>query len=81
MHLEKEQAFYEKNKTELRLKYAGKRIVIANNNVLGVYESDREALRETIKTMPRGSFMVKYIPLDSKKETIRLTPISNIINE
>ena len=80
MHLEKEQAFYETNKTELRAKYAGKRIVIANDKILGVYNSDREAMRETIKTMPRGSFMVKHIPVNPQKEIIRLSPIGNVIS-
>ena len=80
MHLEKEQAFYEANRAELRSKYAGKRVVIANNKVLGVYNSDREALRETSKTMPRGSFMVKYIPENPKKEVIHISPIGNIIS-
>ena len=79
MHLEKEQAFYEANRAELRLKYAGKRVVIASDKILGIYDSDREAIRETIKTMPRGSFMVKYIPINPKKEVIRLSPIGNII--
>jgi len=79
MHLEQEQAFYEANRIELRSKYAGKRVVIANNKVLGVYDSDREAIRETAKNRPRGSFMVKYIPLDAQKEKIRLSPIGNVI--
>ena len=79
MHLEKEQAFYEANKAELRSKYAGKRVVINSDKILGVYDSDREAIRETAKTMPRGSFMVKYIPIDPKKEKIRLSPIGNVI--
>jgi hypothetical protein len=80
MHLEKEQTFYEANRDELRSKYAGKRIVIACNEVLGVYDSDREAIKETAKTMPRGSFMVKYIPADPQKEIIRLSPIGNVIS-
>ena len=77
MRLEKEQAFYEANKTELRSKYAGKRVVIASNKILGVYESDREAMRETVKIMPRGSFMVKYIPENPQKESMRISPIGN----
>jgi len=80
MHLEKEQAFYEANKVELRSKYAGKRVVIATDKVLGIYDSDREAVQETSKTIPRGSFMVKYIPVDPQKEKIRLSPIGNIIS-
>jgi len=80
MHFENEQAFYEANKTELRSRYAGKRVVIATNKILGIYNSDREAIQETAKTMPRGSFMVKYIPVDPKKEKIHLSPIGNIIS-
>jgi len=79
MHLEKEQAFYEANKAELRLKYLGKRVVIANDKVLGVYNSDREAIQETVKTVPRGTFMVKYIPTNPQKEKIRLSPVGNVI--
>jgi len=79
MHLDKEQAFYEANKDELRSKYSGKRVVIASNKILGVYDSDREALQATTKTMPRGSFMVKYIPENPQKEVIRLSPIGNIV--
>ena len=80
MHLEKEQAFYEANRVELRSKYAGKRVVIASNKVLGVYDSDREAMQETSKTLPRCSFMVKYIPENPKKEVIRISPIGNIVS-
>ena len=80
MRLEKEQAFYESNRAELRSKYAGKKVVIASNKILGIYDSDREALQETTKTMPRGSFMVKYIPENPKKEIIRISPVGNIIS-
>ena len=79
MHLEKEQNFYEANRMELRSKYAGKRVVIVSDKILGVYDTDREAMQETAKTLPRGSFMVKYIPLDPKKEVIRLSPFGNIV--
>ena len=80
MHLEKEQSFYEANKVELRSKYAGKRVVIASNKILGIYDSDREAIRETVKTVPRGSFMVKYIPENPQKEIIRISPVGNIVS-
>ncbi|MDR2543570.1 MAG: hypothetical protein LBC80_09035 [Treponema sp.] len=80
MHLEKEQAFYESSKVELRSKYAGKRVVISNNEILGVYDSDREAMQETAKIIPRGSFMVKYIPQNPKKEILRISPVGNIVS-
>jgi hypothetical protein len=57
----------------------GKRVVIADDQVLGVYDTDREALQETVKTRPCGSFMVKYIPIDPGKETIRLSPITRVV--
>ena len=78
MHLEKEQAYYDANRADLRSKYAGKRVVIVDDKILGVYDSDREAIRETAKTLPRGSFMVKYIPENPQKEVIRLSPVGNI---
>ena len=80
MRLEKEQAFYETHKSELRSKYVGKRVVISSNTILGVYDSDREAIRETTKTMPRGSFMVKYIPENPQKEVIRISPVGNVVS-
>jgi len=52
MYLEKEQAFYEANRADLRSKYAGKRIVIVSNKVIGVYDSDRDAMQETSKKYP-----------------------------
>jgi hypothetical protein len=78
MALETEQAFYEAHRDELRAKYAGKRVVIADNAILGIYKTDREALQETVKTRPRGSFMVKYIPLDPKDEVVRLSPFGSM---
>jgi hypothetical protein len=74
MTLKKEQAFYEAHRDELRAKYLGKRVVIADNQVLGVYNSDEEAIDETEKTRPLGTFMVKYIPADPRKEVVRLSP-------
>jgi predicted restriction endonuclease len=80
MTLEKEQAFYEVHRDELRAKYLGKRIVIVGNEILGVYDTDREAINETEKTRPLGTFMVKYIPVDPDDEVItiyspRFTPV------
>jgi hypothetical protein len=60
--LEKETAFYESHKAELRQKYVGKRVVIADDKILGIYETDREAIDETEKTRQPETYMVKYIP-------------------
>ena len=77
--LEKETTYYKAHRTELRTKYAGKRVVIANDTIPGIYDSDREAMRETVKTVPRGSFMVKFIPVDPREEVLRISPIGNVI--
>jgi len=70
--LEIEHQFYLDNREALREKYLGKRIVIVKDKILGVYDTDTEALDETTKTMEMGTFCVKYIPVDPDEETIRL---------
>ncbi|GHV81841.1 hypothetical protein AGMMS49991_03990 [Spirochaetia bacterium] len=72
--LEREQAFYEAHREELRAKYAGKRVVIAEDNVLGTYGTDGEAWDETVKTRQAGSFMIKNIPLNPADETLYIAP-------
>jgi hypothetical protein len=72
MTLEKEQAFYEAHRTEFRSKYLGKRVVIADNQILGVYDSDREAFDETVKDRKAGTFMIKHIPVDPEDEIIHI---------
>jgi len=67
---ETESAFYKAHRDELRAKYVGKRVVIAGQEVLGVYDTDREAINAMTKTRPLGTFMVKYIPEDPRRETL-----------
>lgn len=57
----KEQEFYDSHKEELRKKYLNKRIVISSNEIKGAYDSDAEALKESLKTMKPGSFMIKLV--------------------
>ena len=73
--LEAEHQFYMDNRESLRSQYLGKRIVIVKDKILGVYDSDSEALDETTKTMKMGTFCVKYIPVDPDDEYIRLRSI------
>jgi len=69
---EAENKFYEKNRESLRKKYVGKRVVIVNDKILGVYDTDAEAIAETSKTMELGKFCVKYIPINPAEERHRL---------
>ena len=69
---ETENMFYEENRELLREKYLGKRVVIVKDKILGVYDSDAEAITETAKTMELGTFCVKNIPVDPEEEHYRL---------
>ncbi|GHT89262.1 hypothetical protein FACS1894137_18210 [Spirochaetia bacterium] len=74
--LEKETVFFEAHEAELREKYLGKRVVICEDKILGIYGSDREALDETCKTMKPGSFMIKYIPENPEETNYRFLNIN-----
>jgi hypothetical protein len=69
---EAENKYYEENQETLRKKYLGKRVVIVKDKILGVYDSDSEAISETTKTMELGTFCVKYIPIDPAEDYHRL---------
>ena len=70
--LEAEPQFYMDNRETLREKYCGKRILIVKDKILGVYDTDSEAIDEATKTMEMGAFCVKYIPEDPADEIIYL---------
>jgi len=57
--LEKEFKYYIKNQDELVKKYNGRVIVIKNKKVIGVYDSEAEAVQETSKNEPMGNFLVQ----------------------
>jgi hypothetical protein len=59
--LEKEQAYFETYKDEIRKKYLGKRIVISGEEIKGAYDTDGEAYADATKTMKPGTFMIKPV--------------------
>jgi len=69
---EVENKFYQENRETFREKYLGKRVVIVNDKILGVYDSDADAIAETSKTMEMGTFCVKYVPVNPDEEIHRL---------
>ena len=69
---ETENQFYQENREAIREKYLGKRVVIVKDKILGVYDTDTEAIAETSKTMELGTFCVKYIPVNPAEEHHRL---------
>jgi len=69
---EAENQFYEENREIFRDKYLGKRVVIVKNKILGAYDTDSEAIDETLKTMELGTFCIKYVPVNPEEEYHRL---------
>lgn len=69
--LQKEQEFFDTHKEELRKRYLGKRIVISGNEVKGAFNSDEEALTESLKTMAPGSFMIKFVTENDEEQVQR----------
>ena len=58
-NLEKEFEYYLEHQDELVEKYNGKFIVIKDCNVIGVFDSELEAVEETAKQHELGSFLVQ----------------------
>lgn len=58
--LENEFSYYLKNQSELVKRYAGKFLVIKGIDILGVYDSDMEALEKTVKDHELGTFLIQF---------------------
>jgi hypothetical protein len=65
---ERENAFYEANKAQLREKYLGKELVIVGEEIIGIYDNLDSAVDETEKIRPLGTFCVKSVPVDPSWE-------------
>ncbi len=57
--LEPEFDYFLSHQDELVKKYRGKFVVIQNEKVIGVYDSEFEAIEETTKTSELGTFLVQ----------------------
>jgi hypothetical protein len=57
--LKKEFDYYVANQDELVQKYAGRVVVIKDKKVIGNYASELDAVQETAKTFPLGTFLVQ----------------------
>ena len=63
--LKNEFDFYLKHQDELASQYDGKVIVLKDGKVIGSYATQLEALTETRKTHPLGSFLVQRVSKDN----------------
>lgn len=57
--LEQEFKYYLDHQGELVKKYNGKFVVIKDRKVIGSYDSQIEAVQESVKTNPLGTFLVQ----------------------
>lgn len=57
--LEKEFEYFKKHQVELVKQYEGKFIVIKNEKVIGVYETEIEAYQKTQETEELGTFLIQ----------------------
>jgi hypothetical protein len=73
--LETEWDYYENNRNELVEKYCGKFVVISGDNVIAAYDDEKAAYRETVKTIPLGSFMIHHIM--EEEEVFQMSPFIN----
>jgi len=71
---ERELQYYNSHKEQLREKYSGKHIVIAEEQVVGVYDNAETAFSETSKTISPGLFMIREIPENIEDEVQYLSP-------
>jgi hypothetical protein len=58
--LNKEFEYYLKNQNELVEKYNGKFIVLKDQKVVGVYDSQNEAYSESVAKFELGSFLIQH---------------------
>ena len=66
--LDREYQYYLNNKEELLKDYNGKYIVISEDKVIGVYESEDIAYFETIKEHKLGTFLIKLCEPDDMSQ-------------
>ena len=67
--MEQDFQWFKNNYAELSCRYPGKHIAIKGQRILGVYKSCVEAVRETEKREPLGTFIVQYCKGDESGYT------------
>lgn len=58
-NLKKDFEYYLEHQTALVRKHGGKFIVIKDQSVIGAYDTELQAVQETAKTHPLGTFIVQ----------------------
>ena len=66
--------YYLANQDDLVKKYNGKVIVLANDTVIGVYETEREAYWDSVKKHALGTFLIQLCTPGREAYTMRAHP-------
>ena len=67
--LDKEYEYFQKNKAELLKQYRDKFIVIKGDQVIGSYETEKDAYDQTMKDHEAGSFLIQQCVENEEKLT------------
>ena len=59
IQLEKEFQYYVDNQSKLVKSYSGKFLVIKNQKIIGVYDSQVEAYQQTLSSEKEGTFLIQ----------------------
>jgi hypothetical protein len=68
-NLQKEFDYFLAHQQELAQKYAGKVLVIKGQTVIGVFDTELEAIQETSKTHELGTFLVQKCDFTEESHT------------
>ncbi|GBE37779.1 hypothetical protein BMS3Bbin08_00376 [bacterium BMS3Bbin08] len=68
-NLEKEFQYYIDNQEDLVQKHKGKFLVIKGQEIIGIYDSEMEAIEETSKNHELGTFLVQKCEPGSESYT------------
>lgn len=67
--LDKEYKYYQKNQKTLLKRYKDKVLVIKDENIVGIYEDETSAYKDSVSKYPLGTFLIqRCVP---EEETIQ----------
>lgn len=67
---ERENQFYDSHKKEFQSQYMNKRLLIVGDKVIGVFNTDTEALQSALKKYEPNTFLIKKV-LPEGAETVQ----------
>ncbi len=67
--LEKEYKYFLDNQTKFIKEYQNKFIVIMKEKIIGVYDSQDEALKESLSNHQAGTFLIQFVSPDKDDYT------------